>query len=151
QSAVAGDRVDWLNAYGVTEATITSCVYAPSDSSLKGYTASVPIGRPVDGASVYILNQSLQPTPVGVRGELYIGGVGPARCYHNQPALTACKFIPNPFARDAGARLFRTGDCGRFLSDGNIEFLYRSDSQVKVRGFRVELGEIEAVLSQHPL
>jgi non-ribosomal peptide synthase protein (TIGR01720 family) len=151
QRAAAGDRVDWLNAYGLTEAAITSCIYAPSGLSLKGYTASVPIGRPIDGAWVYILNQSLQPTPVGVPGELYIGGAGPARCYHNQPALTACKFIPNPFARDAGARLFRSGDYGRFLSDGNIEFLYRSDSQVKVRGFRVELGEIEAVLSQHPL
>ena len=151
QSAAAGDRVDWLNAYGVTEATITSCIYRPSGSSPKGYTASVPIGRPIGGARVYILDQSLQPTPVGAPGELYIGGAGPARCYHNQATLTACKFIPDPFARDAGARLFRTGDYGRFLPDGNIEFLYRSDSQVKVRGFRVELGEIEAVLSQHPL
>src|SRR6266508_2337670 len=151
QSAAAGDRVDWLNAYGLTEATITSCIYTPSGSSPKAYTASVPIGRPIGGAQVYILDQSLQPTPVGVPGEFYIGGAGPARCYHNQATLTARKFIPDPFARDAGARLFRTGDYGRFLPDGNIEFLYRSDSQVKVRGFRVELGEVEAVLSQHPL
>ncbi len=151
QSAAAGDRVGWLNAYGLTEATITSCIYTPCRSSPKAYTASVPIGRPIGGAQVYILDQSLQPTPIGVPGELYIGGVGPARCYHNQATLTACKFIPDPFAQDAGARLFRTGDYGRFLPDGNIEFLYRSDSQVKVRGFRVELGEIEAVLSQHPL
>jgi amino acid adenylation domain-containing protein len=126
QSAAAGECVDWLNAYGLTETTITSCIYEPSGPSPKGYTTSVPVGRPIGGAQVYILDQSLQPTPVGVHGELCIGGSGPARCYHNQATLTACKFIPDPFGRDAGARLFRTGDYGRFLSNFSIDRIHKS-------------------------
>jgi acyl carrier protein len=99
---------------------------------------------------VYILDSGLQPVPVGVPGELFIGGAGLARGYLNQPGLTAEKFIPNPFGTEPGARLYRTGDMARYLPDGNIEFLGRIDHQVKIRGYRVELGEIEEVLNQHP-
>ena len=97
-----------------------------------------------------MFDNKLQPVPVGVAGELYIGGDGLARCYHNRPVLTAEKFIPNPFGHQPGARLYKTGDQVRYLSDGRIEFLGRADNQVKIRGFRIELGEIEAALAQHP-
>ncbi len=138
----------FVNAYGPTEATIgpTYAIVTSDDAR----TASVPIGRPIPNVQVHILDDALEPTPIGVPGELCIGGVGVARGYLARPDLTAEKFIPDPFSQQPGARLYRTGDLGRFLADGRIEYLGRRDQQVKVRGHRVELGEIEAALIQHP-
>ena len=109
----------------------------------------MPIGRPVACSQVYLLDQQLEPVPVGIAAELYLGGEGLARGYPGQPALTAEKFMPDPFRGKAGGRLYRTGDLARYLPDGNIEFLGRVDQQVKMRGYRIELGEIEAVLRRH--
>ncbi len=139
-------RARLLNAYGPTEATITTTSFSIGTDHDGN---AVPIGRPIDNAQVYILDGNLQPTPIGCPGELFIGGFGLARGYLNRPEMTAEKFIPNPFSHEPGARLYRTGDLARFLSDGNIEFVGRIDHQVKVRGFRVELGEIEGVLREH--
>ena len=111
----------------------------------------VSIGRPITNTEIYILDPHLQPVPIGVPGELHIGGVGVARGYLNRPQLTKEKFIPNPYGpKGHPGRLYKTGDLCRYLPDGNIEFLGRYDHQVKIRGFRIELGEIEALLSQHP-
>ena len=137
-----------INGYGPTENTTFTCCY--SVTQLASLGNSVPIGRPIANTEVYILDGDLQPVPVGVAGELYIGGDGLAEGYLNRPELTAPKFIPNPFDRQPGARLYKTGDLGRYLASGDIEFLVRLDTQVKIRGFRIELGEIEAVLAQHP-
>ncbi len=134
-----------INGYGPTENTTFTCCYKMTQVEHIG--ASVPIGRPIANTSVYILDRHLQAVPVGVPGELYTGGDGLARDYHNRPGLTAEKFICNPFGE---GRLYCTGDRVRHLPDGNIEFLGRIDNQVKVRGFRIELGEIEAVLERHP-
>jgi surfactin family lipopeptide synthetase C len=109
-----------------------------------------PIGRPIFNMQAYVLDTRMQPVPVGVPGELHIGGVGLARGYLNRPDLTAAKFVPNAFSDQSGSRLYKTGDSARFLSDGNIEYLGRLDHQVKIRGYRIELGEIEAMLPQHP-
>ena len=138
----------FFNAYGPTEATIGPTLYRVEE--LPEDTSHVPIGHPIANTQVYILDQRQQPVPVGVPGELYIGGVGVARGYLNRPELTAERFIPDPFSGEPGARLYKTGDLARYLPDGNIEFLGRTDHQVKVRGFRVELGEIETVLGRHP-
>jgi amino acid adenylation domain-containing protein len=135
------------NQYGPTEASIDATFRTcqrGSDHLL------VPIGRPIDNTQVYVLAERLEPAPIGVPGELYIGGVGLARGYLNRPELTAERFIPNPFSQQPGARLYKTGDLVRYRTDGNIDYLGRLDYQVKIRGYRIELGEIEAVLAQHP-
>jgi len=136
-----------INAYGPTEATITTTTFEIT-SQFDGKTHPIPIGRPLANKTVYILDTYNNPVPIGVLGELHIGGASLARGYLNRPELTAEKFIKNPFCE--GSRLYKTGDLARYLPDGNIEYLGRIDNQVKIRGFRIELGEIEAVLLQHP-
>ena len=135
------------NIYGPTEATIDTTFFKCEE---KFYQSTIPIGRPISNAQIYILDSHLQPLPVGVPGELYIGGDGLARGYLNRPELTSEKFIQNPFSNSFADRLYKTGDLARYDCDGNIEFLGRIDNQVKIRGFRIELGEIEAVLNSHP-
>lgn len=136
-----------LHVYGPTECTTFSTWYLIQDVP-EGAT-TLPIGRPIANTQTYILDRYLQPVPIGVLGELYIGGPGLAKGYLNHPQLTAERFIPNPFSRNQ-TRLYKTGDLVRYLPDAQIEFVGRIDNQVKIRGFRIELGEIEAVLSQHP-
>jgi amino acid adenylation domain-containing protein len=137
-----------VNEYGPTETVVGCCVYQVPQG--RHQTGSIPIGRPIANTQLYILDRRQQPAPIGVPGELHIGGAGLARGYLKSPELTAEKFIPNPFSKRPGRRLYRTGDLCVYLSDGNIEYLGRIDHQVKIRGFRIELGEIEEVLAQHP-
>ncbi|MCI0399448.1 MAG: amino acid adenylation domain-containing protein, partial [Chloroflexi bacterium] len=134
----------FYNVYGPTEATIwaTAAECRPEESV-------PPVGSPIDNVELYILDDHLQPLPVGVVGELCLGGVGLARGYLNQPGLTAERFVPHPFSRQPGQRLYRTGDRARYRADGQVEFLGRLDGQVKLRGYRIELGEIEAALAAH--
>lgn len=140
------------NLYGPTETTIWSamCQVEANHRVVGSQNTPESIGRPIANTQIYILDRHLQPVPIGVPGELHIGGDGLARGYLNRPELTAEKFIHNPFSNKPGARLYKTGDLARYLPNGAIEFLGRIDHQVKVRGFRIELGEIEAVLNQHP-
>jgi amino acid adenylation domain-containing protein len=138
----------YVNHYGPTETTCGVCVYVPDKVEVR--QPEVPLGRPLKHAQIYILDSAMNPQPVGAKGEIYIGGSSLARGYLNHPDLTAERFVPNPLSGSQSSRLYRTGDLGRWLPDGCIEFLGRSDSQVKVNGYRVELGEIEAVLVQHP-
>ncbi|KYC36320.1 hypothetical protein WA1_42115 [Scytonema hofmannii PCC 7110] len=135
------------NLYGPTEASVEVTFWKCQRSSNQQV---VPIGRPIPNTQIYLLDSNLHPVPVGVEGELHIGGVCLARGYLNRPDLTSEKFIANPFSNDPEARLYKTGDLARYLPDGNIEYVGRIDHQVKIRGFRVELGEIESVLGQHP-
>jgi amino acid adenylation domain-containing protein len=135
-----------FNHYGPTETTVGVLTYAIEPGQTK-LNDTVPIGRPIPNTQIYLLDSYLQPVPVGVPGELYIGGAGVARGYFNQIDLTSEKFISNPFTKTG--RLYKTGDLARYLPDGNIEFLGRIDQQVKIRGFRIELGEIEIALQQH--
>ncbi|HEX7334397.1 MAG TPA: amino acid adenylation domain-containing protein [Pyrinomonadaceae bacterium] len=144
-----GQQIEWCNAYGPSETTITVSNYEPATNSAREEKSVVPIGRPSLNAELYVLDRAQQLVPAGVPGELYIGGAGLARGYHNQPAQTAERFIPHPYSRSAGERLYRTGDLARYRADGNVEFLGRVDEQVKIRGFRIEVGEVEAVLAQH--
>jgi amino acid adenylation domain-containing protein len=138
----AGRRL--LNAYGPTENTVCATVgeYQLGER--------VTIGKPLPNVQVYVLDEQLRPCPVGVPGELYLGGVGVARGYLGRPALTADRFIPDPYGGRSGARLYRTGDLGRWQEEGELEYLGRSDEQVKVRGVRIEPGEVEAALREHP-
>ncbi len=138
------ENIDFYNVYGPTECTVDATV-----CSVKMAGSKPVIGRPITNTQIYILDRHLQPVPVGVAGELYIGGHGLARGYLNRPDLTQEKFIPNPFNNQPGERLYKTGDLARYLSDGNIEFLGRLDRQVKIRGFRIELNEVETVIAQH--
>ncbi len=136
----------FFNAYGPTETTVCASMH---ECTIE-HQHEPPIGRPIANFQLYILDRHWRPVPIGVPGELHIGGVGLARGYLHRPDLTAEKFVPDPFGKAPGARLYKTGDLARYLPDGNVEFLGRIDFQVKVRGFRIELGEIESVLSQHP-
>jgi amino acid adenylation domain-containing protein len=137
-----------VNEYGPTETVVGCCVYWTPLG--KHATGAIPIGKPIANTQLYVLDRYLQPLPVGVPGELFIGGDGVGRGYLHRPELTAEKFVADPFRAEPNARLYRTGDLARWLPDGNLEFLGRIDHQVKIRGFRVELGEIEAEISQHP-
>lgn len=138
-----------INGYGPSECTVFTCCY-PIHEKLAENINSLPIGKPIGDRTVYILDTHLNRVPVGVPGELYIGGASVARGYLNQPKLTRERFISNPFEEAGGGKLYKTGDLVRRLPDGNIEFIGRIDTQVKLRGFRIELAEIEAVLNQHP-
>lgn len=164
--AHAPGQVRLVNTYGPTETTVVATMHDLDTDRLVDKAISAPIGRPIANVSAYVLDARMQPVPVGVPGELYIGGDGLARGYLNHPDFTAAAFVPNPFAGTApvgstavqypttvgprGSRLYRTGDLVRLLPNGAIDFLGRVDQQVKIRGFRVEPGEVEAVLSQHP-
>ncbi|MBZ0306535.1 MAG: non-ribosomal peptide synthetase, partial [Anaerolineae bacterium] len=141
-----GLEVTVINGYGPTETTIASTFYTIPPG--RDWSGEVPIGRPVANTRIYIVDKAMQPVPIGVPGELYIGGVGVTRGYLNRPELTDERFLPDPFR--PGGRIYKTGDLCRYLPDGNMEFLGRADFQVKVRGYRIELGEIEAALAQHP-
>jgi amino acid adenylation domain-containing protein len=134
-----------INAYGPTEASVCATMHEWRSEE----TGSPRIGRPIGNTRMYILDKQGEPVPIGVVGELYIGGAGVARGYLNRPELTAERFVADPYAGEAGVRMYKTGDLGRWLRDGNIEFIGRNDDQVKIRGFRVELGEIEAHLVEH--
>jgi aryl carrier-like protein len=167
--STAGDRLhrrpapglpfELWNLYGPTEATILATGHrvtpaaGDGDGGQHGVDVPPPIGRPIANARVYLLDRWLQPVPAGVPGEVAIGGVGLARGYLGRPALTAERFVPDPFAARAGepgARLYRSGDLARLLPDGELDFLGRVDQQVKIRGLRIELGEIEMALGEHP-
>jgi acyl-coenzyme A synthetase/AMP-(fatty) acid ligase len=138
-----------FNHYGPTEATVGAMTYQVEHGHTRSRTVQLPLGSPLANTQVYILDTNLQPVPIGVPGELCIGGAGLARGYLHDRTQTAVKFMPHPFHDTPGARLYRTGDRARFLPDGRIDFLGRFDHQVKLRGFRIELGEVEAALSQH--
>jgi amino acid adenylation domain-containing protein len=146
---LAGD-CEVINHYGPTETTVGSLTYSLSEKDAHARSsATVPIGRPLANTRIYILDRDLKPVPVGLPGQLHIGGAGLARGYLNQPEQTAARFIPSPFSADEDVRLYQTGDLARYLPDGNVEFLGRLDDQVKIRGFRIELGEVETVLGRH--
>ncbi|MGN6316590.1 amino acid adenylation domain-containing protein, partial [Trinickia sp.] len=136
------------NLYGPTEAAVDVTAWAASGAELDAATDNPPIGKPIANTRIYILDANGQPAPIGVPGEIHIGGAQVARGYLNRPALTAEKFVDDPFSSAPAARMYRTGDLGRWLPDGNIEYLGRDDDQIKLRGFRIELGEIEAKLSE---
>ncbi|HEX9939684.1 MAG TPA: amino acid adenylation domain-containing protein, partial [Longimicrobium sp.] len=164
RAIVAGEAATWelaaqhgallphaelVNEYGPTEATVWSTAYRCSPDEAAAGAAVIPIGGPIPNARAYVVDGPGRPVPVGVVGELWVGGAGVTRGYLGRPGLTAERFVPDPFSGDAGARLYRTGDRVRWRADGVIEYLGRFDDQVKVRGFRIELGEVEAVLRRH--
>jgi non-ribosomal peptide synthetase component F len=133
-----------INEYGPTETVVGCCVYQMTGALPDG--EAVPIGKPIANTQMYVFDRHLHPVPVGVTGEIYIAGEGLARGYLNRPDLTAERFLPHICSAVPGARIYRTGDLGRYLPDGNIDCLGRTDHQVKIRGYRVELGEVESVL-----
>ena len=137
-----------VNGYGPTETT----TFAMTEEIIEVAEGakSIPIGRPIGNTKVYVLDRHGEPAPVGVAGEIYVGGMGVAHGYLNRPGQTAERFVADPFAGEANARMYKTGDIGRYLADGAIEYLGRNDFQVKIRGFRVELGEVEARLEEQP-
>jgi amino acid adenylation domain-containing protein len=139
-----------INEYGPTEASVGTSVHPVPQDETEPVPDVVPIGRPLPNMTMYVLDAALRPVPVGVAGELYVGGTGVARGYVGRPELTAERFVPDPFSAEPGARLYRTGDLVRRLPDGDVSFLGRLDDQVKIRGYRVELGEIRAVVAAHP-
>jgi amino acid adenylation domain-containing protein len=145
---VVGNKVRLLNSYGPTETTIAATV-SDLSADRPPLSGAISIGRPFANTSVYVLDPLFEPVPIGVAGELYIGGPGVARGYINRPELTAEKFIRSPFAVNSNDRLYRTGDVVRYHGDGSLEFLGRADNQIKIRGFRVELEDIEQTLRQH--
>ncbi|GBO51724.1 long-chain-fatty-acid--CoA ligase [Pseudanabaena sp. lw0831] len=145
--SLVGNFPRWLNAYGLSEATVTVTVFEPDESLHPD--AEIPIGRAIANTQTYVLDRNLQPSPIGAAGELYIGGVGLSRGYLNRPDITVKRFIPNPFSNNSEDRLYKTGDVARYLPDGNIEFIGRSDFQIKIRGFRVEPIEIETQLEKY--
>ncbi|NUT40817.1 MAG: amino acid adenylation domain-containing protein, partial [Thermoactinospora sp.] len=147
EELAATGRCRVVNHYGPTEATVGVTTYRVEGT--EGTTTTLPIGRPLPGARAYVLDEHLEPVPIGVAGELYLAGDRLARGYLDRPALTAERFLPDPYG-PAGARMYRTGDLARHLPDGNLEFLGRRDLQVKIRGYRVELAEVESVLSRYP-
>ncbi|MET0621401.1 MAG: amino acid adenylation domain-containing protein, partial [Pyrinomonadaceae bacterium] len=147
-AAAAAGRARLYNEYGPTEATVWSSV--AECGAAEAARDAVPIGRAIPRARLYLLDSRMRPVPVGVSGELYVGGEGVTRGYLRRPGLTAERFVPDPFSSEAGGRLYRTGDVARHLADGRVEFLGRVDEQVKVRGYRIELGEVEAALLSHP-
>jgi amino acid adenylation domain-containing protein len=146
KSAQQEPQVELFNEYGPSEATVWASMHRCAHPLGR---QSVPIGRPIANTRVYILDRWGKPVPIGVAGEVYIGGAGVARGYLNRDELTAERFVPDPYAAQAGARMYKTGDIGRWLADGNLEFLGRNDDQVKIRGFRIELGEIAERLQEH--
>ncbi|KAG0035467.1 hypothetical protein BGZ83_004060, partial [Gryganskiella cystojenkinii] len=137
-----------VNGYGPTEVAMMATAYTTTNTICN--IPRMPIGRPVSNIRAYVLDEHLSPVPIGVLGELYVGGSGIATGYLNLPELTAERFIPDPFAKAQGAHMYKTGDLVRYLPDGNLVFMDRNDNQVKIRGYRVELGEIEARLAEHP-
>ena len=137
-----------INEYGPTETVVGCCIYEVKPH--EHLSDAIPIGRPIANTQLYILDSHLQPVPIGIPGELYIGGAGLARGYLNRPELTQEKFIPNPFDKFNQSKLYKTGDLARYLADGKIDYLGRIDNQVKIRGFRIELGEIEAAIALYP-
>jgi surfactin family lipopeptide synthetase A len=144
---IVGNRVRWINTYGPTETCVIASSFEPPATGT--LPSSLPIGRPISNAKIHLLDRNLQPVPVGIPGEVHIGGPGVARGYLNRPDLTDEKFVRDPFSSEANARLYKTGDLARYLDNGEIEFVGRRDFQIKIRGFRVELGEIEAALGKH--
>jgi amino acid adenylation domain-containing protein len=143
------EQTQLINMYGITEITVHATYFPLTDTDIRAAAGSV-IGKPLPDLRFYILDAGLRPAPIGVAGEIYIGGAGVARGYLNRPELTAERFVRDPISSDAAARLYKTGDLGRWLPDGSIEYLGRNDFQIKIRGFRIELGEIEARLVQCP-
>jgi hypothetical protein len=147
---LAPESVRLVNSYGPTETTVVATMCDLRRQDENGARQNVSIGRPILNTTVFVLDELRRPVPIGVPGELYIGGAGVARGYLNRPELTAEKFISDPFSKDETAKLYRTGDVVRYGADGNIEFVGRVDNQIKIRGFRVELGEIEQALRSNP-
>jgi aspartate racemase len=146
---LAGSRVRWVNTYGPTETSVIVTAFEPQKHDWENLPAIIPIGRPIANTKVYILDPHLQPLPVGIPGDIYVAGPGLARGYLNRPEATAEKFIRDPFSNRPEDRIYKTGDRGRYLPGGDIEFAGRTDDQLKIHGYRVELQEIESVLEAH--